>query len=189
MLIDESYGFKSWSKLRKQIEALLCDSLKGKVTYFFTSYREAYEKGGRATINYNKRELIAFSWPTGFAQREDMEKQYEKMGDIPSPLVDFEGNMQAYRAARDTLFREKWMPECFLRDYDFVRSVTIYLNTDITSALHSDNYLLRIFAYMDRRVGKRTLVKIKEEAEKLPEWVRQFYDLRCEAERIHFSVA
>ena len=39
---------------------------------------------------------------------------------------------------------------------------------------------------MDRRVGKRTLVKIKDEVEKLPEWVKQFHRIRCEEDGIVF---
>ncbi|MCR5664167.1 MAG: hypothetical protein K6G17_04700, partial [Oscillospiraceae bacterium] len=39
----------------------------------------------------------------------------------------------------------------------------------------------------DRRVGKRTLIRIKDDVEKLPEWVKQFYRLRCEAENINFQ--
>ena len=78
------------------------------------------------------------------------------------------------------------MPECKLCDADFINSLTIYLKTDIASALQSDNYLLRVFAYMDRRVGKRTLVKIKDEVENLPEWVKQFYQFRCEADGVVF---
>ena len=39
---------------------------------------------------------------------------------------------------------------------------------------------------MDRRVGKRTLVKIQDEVEKLPDWVKQFYQIRCEADGIVF---
>ena len=71
---------------------------------------------------------------------------------------------------QEDLSQEKWMPECILCD------------SDITSALHSNNYILRAFAYMDRRVGKRTLIKIKDDAEALPEWVKQFYRVRCESE-------
>ena len=74
------------------------------------------------------------------------------------------------------------MPECILCEGDFISSVTVYLKTDVLSALHSDNYILRVFAYMDRRVGKRTLIKIKNDVEALPEWVKQFYRIRCEAE-------
>ena len=54
------------------------------------------------------------------------------------------------------------------------------------STLHSST-LSGIFAYMDRRVGKRTLVKIQDEVETLPEWVRQFYRIRCEADGITFQ--
>jgi hypothetical protein len=80
--------------------------------------------------------------------------------------------------------KEKWIPECVLCDGDFINAVTHYLKTDISSALNSDNYILRVLAYLDRRVGKRTLVKIKDDVEKLPEWVKQFYLIRCEAEGI-----
>ena len=82
------------------------------------------------------------------------------------------------------LLKEKWMPDCILCDVDFINAVTYYLQTDIATALNADNYILRAFAYMDRRVGKRTLVKIKDSVEALPEWVKQFYRIRCEAEGI-----
>ena len=78
------------------------------------------------------------------------------------------------------------MPECRLCEADFIHSVTIYLKTDVTASIHSENYLLRIFAYMDRRTGKRTLIKIQDEVETLPEWVKQFYRIRCEADGIVF---
>lgn len=104
------------------------------------------------------------------------------MNDFPSALVDFEGSIQAYRVANTTVTKEKWMPNCTLCETDLINSLTIYLKADIATALHSDNYLLRVFAYMDRRVGKRTLIKIKDDVEKLPEWVKQFYRIRCEAE-------
>ena len=74
------------------------------------------------------------------------------------------------------------MQEGALCHHDFLEAVTTYLKTDITTALNSDNYILRALAYMDRRVGKRTLLKIKEEVTALPEWIKQFYRIRCEAE-------
>ena len=58
------------------------------------------------------------------------------------------------------------MPNCTLCETDFINSLTIYLKTDIATARNSDNYLLRVFACMDRRVGKRMLVKIKDEVKK-----------------------
>ena len=80
------------------------------------------------------------------------------------------------------------MPNCTLCETDFINSLTIYLKTDIATARNSDNYLLRVFACMDRRVGKRMLVKIKDEVKKLPDWVKQFYQIRCEADGIVFHL-
>ncbi len=186
MISDEKSKYKSWSNLKKQMNDLLCDSLKDKISYFYTSYHEVHNAYGRATINYCKKEIIAFSWVEQYDQQRDILEQYKKMDNVPSVLVDFEGSMQAYRVANSTLTTEKWMPNCTLREADFINSLTIYLKTDILTSLHSDNYLLRVFAYMDRRVGKRTLVKIKDEVEKLPEWVKRFYQIRCEADGIVF---
>lgn len=62
-----------------------------------------------------------------------------------------------------------------------VRSAgTEFLQMPIADALCSENYLVKIFAIMDRRVGKRTLQKLSESGEykNYPEWVRQFYELR-----------
>lgn len=46
----------------------------------------------------------------------------------------------------------------------------------------NENYLIRFLAIMDRRVGKRTLEKIRNADlyKEYPEWVQQFYRLRLE---------
>ena len=186
MIFDERSKYKSWSNLKKQMHDLLCDSLKDKITYFFTSYHEVHNAYGRATINHCKKEIAAFSWVEQYAQQRDIMAQYRKMDNVPTMLEDYEGSVNAYITANAVVSKEKWMPNCTLCEADFISSITIYLKTDITAALHSENYLLRVFAYMDRRVGKRTLVKIKDEVEKLPDWVKQFYELRCEADGITF---
>ena len=170
MISDEKSGYKSWSNLKKQMHDLLCDSLKDKISYFYTNYHEVHNAYGRATINYNKKEMVAFSWVEMYAQEREVSQLYQ------------EGKKVSY----GELEKGKWIPECKLCDADFINSLTIYLKTDIAISLHSDNYLLRVFAYMDRRVGKRTLIKIKDEVEKLPEWVKQFYQIRCEADGIVF---
>lgn len=170
MISDGKSKYKSWSDLKKQMNSLLCDSLKGKISYFYTSYHAVHNAYGRATVNYNKKEIVAFSWVERYTQEWEVSRLYQ------------EGAAVSY----SELEKQKWIPECTLCDADFISSLTIYLKTDIADSLHSDNYLLRIFAYMDRRVGKRTLVKMKDEAETLPTWVKQFYRIRCEAEGIVF---
>ena len=170
MMCDERSRYKSWSNLKKQMQELLCESLQDKISYFCTAYHEVHNAYGRASINYNKKELVAFSWVEMYEQEREISRLYA------------EGKQASY----EELEKGKWMQECTLCDADFINAITVYLKTDIASALHADQYLLRVFAYMDRRVGKRTLINIREEAEQLPEWVRQFYQIRCEADGIVF---
>ena len=161
-------NYKSWSNLKKQMTDLLADSLKDKISYFYTTYHEVHNAYGRATINYNKKELVSFSWVEMYEQEREISKIYDETREEP------------YEETK----MGKWMEEGKLCNADFIEAVTTYLNSDIKSSLVSDNYLLRIFAYMDRRVGKRTLVKIKDDVEKLPDWVKQFYQIRCDEEKI-----
>ena len=169
MFSDEKSKYKSWSNLKKQMDDLLCDALKDKISYFCTSYHAVHNAYGRATINYCKKELVAFSWVEMYTQDRET-AQYHK-----------ENNAISYEELYSQLEKEKWMQEGTLCDADFLHAITIYLKTDIATALCSDNYLLRVFAYLDRRVGKRTLLKMKDTADTLPEWIAQFYRIRCES--------
>ena len=67
-----------------------------------------------------------------------------------------------------------------LSEWDFLQAAVDFLQMPIADALSSENYLVKILAIMDRRVGKRTLQKLAEDGEykSYPEWVRQFYELR-----------
>ena len=57
-------------------------------------------------------------------------------------------------------------------------------NQEIKESLYSENPIVRMFAVLDRRVGKRTLTKVKETIEEQPLWLKQFYQLRLAAEGI-----
>ena len=161
---EDRNRYKSWGNLKKQLTSLLCDSLKDKVAYYFTNYHKVHNVYGRATINYNKEELVEFAWVDRYVQESEEYGEFENL-----PKEELEA---------------KWMSEGKLSDYDFIQSAISYLNMDISDALNSDNYLHRVFAYMDRRIGKRTLLKIKEEIKDLPKWVQQFYEIRCDVDRI-----
>ena len=126
--------------------------------------------------------MVAFSWQMRYEKWEDEYKILNNTNVDIQHLGSLSSVWKRQKQIQEELSKEKWMPECILCDGDFICAVTQYLKTDITSALNSDNYILRVFAYMDRRVGKRTLIKIKEDAEALPVWVKQFYLIRCEAE-------
>ena len=59
-----------------------------------------------------------------------------------------------------------------------------YHNNSIDKSLESADPLVRLFAFVDKRVGKRRLEKLLPEIEKQPEWLQTFFKLRLEAEGI-----
>ena len=181
MFSEEKHGYRSWGGLKKQLESLLCDALKGKISYFYTTYHEVHNAYGRASIKLEKKELVSFSWNIGYEQWED---EYHFLKDNAESLPQAENIWDNQKEARRTLAKEKWMPEGKLCEADFIAAAAAYVNADAAKALCSENYLFRVFAFMDRRVGKRTLIKLRGEAGNLPDWAKQFYVIRCEAEGI-----
>ena len=55
-------------------------------------------------------------------------------------------------------------------------------NKSIEKSLVSDNTIVRIFAILDRRLGKRRLLALEESMEQELDWVRAFYVIRMQAE-------
>jgi len=76
--------------------------------------------------------------------------------------------------------KNKWDANATYHDMDFLMAAATFLQTPVMEALYSDNYIIRIFAIVDRRIGKRTLQKCREseDVQRLPSWVKQFYELR-----------
>ena len=62
-----------------------------------------------------------------------------------------------------------------------------FSQTVLRNLLNSDNMLVRMLAILDRRIGKRTLEKIKQNTEELPEWLQFFYKLRFDNEDLQHT--
>ena len=67
---------------------------------------------------------------------------------------------------------------------DFCEALAEYRNQDIKNSIQSDNPIVRMFAILDRRIGKRTLKSLKDSLVEQPEWLKPFYLLRFEAENL-----
>ena len=61
-------------------------------------------------------------------------------------------------------------------------ALTAYRQQGVQTSLNGENPLVRMFAILDRRVGRRTLERERARLEEQPEWLRPFYRLRLEAE-------
>lgn len=156
--------YKSWQHLNKRLCETLCDELRGRITYFLTRYHAVHNAYGRAAIRLDGKEIAKFMWINMYVLEGEEHKLWEKN----APEEEFR-ELERELAEKGVL--------C---EWDFLRAATDFLQMPIDKALSSDNYIVSIFAVMDRRVGKRTLKKIaaEEEYKSCPEWVRQFYELR-----------
>lgn len=60
-----------------------------------------------------------------------------------------------------------------------------YLNVyNAKECLDSGNYILKMLAVLDRRVGKRTIRRLADGIADEPGWLRKFIILRAEGERM-----
>ena len=64
----------------------------------------------------------------------------------------------------------------------FYEAFGIFDNQSIEKSLVSENPLVRVFALLDRRLGKRRLLALEESMEQELDWVRAFYVIRMQAE-------
>ena len=69
-------------------------------------------------------------------------------------------------------------------DSEFAEALEAYRRQPIADSLASKNPIQRMFAIVDRRVGKRTLQKLAASVQDQPEWLRAFYLARMEAEGV-----
>lgn len=161
--------YKSWSGLNKQLNGCLCDSLRDRITYFLTRYHGVHNSYGRASIRMDGKELAVFSWINMYEQEHDLNERWTENGIRDSDIAEL---------------RKQWAKECTLSELDFLQAAVDFLQMPIVDALTSDNCLIRIFAILDRRVGKRTIKQIRDGGRYkiYPEWVRQFYELRFECQ-------
>lgn len=157
--------YKSWSGLNKQLGECLCDPLKERISYFLTRYHEVHNSYGRASIKLDGKELVVFSWIDMYKQEWDTNEHWKENGVYDSSAPEL---------------KDKWEREGTLSEWDFLQAATEFLQMPISSALKSDNCLIRVFAIMDRRVGKRTIKQIQDSEiyKTYPEWAQQFYKLR-----------
>ena len=150
--------------LNKQLSERLCEGLRGRVTYFLTRYHAVHNSYGRAAIRLDGKELAVFTWSNGYL----LEYAEQELWETDAPKEEHQ--------RLDREFAENGV----LSEWDFLKAATKFLQMPIADALRSEDWLVRIFAVMDGRVGKRTLQKLaeSEEYKSYPEWVLRFYELR-----------
>lgn len=159
--------YKSWSGLNKWLNDSLCEELKGRISYFLTRYHKVHNSYGRAAILLDGKELVCFSWIEMYRKEWAVDEIWRQDRS--------QSNLNLYDA-----MKPQWDANCTYCDMDFLNAVLGFRNLSIQDALNSDDYIIKILAILDKRVGKRTLQKIAlaEGYQQYPAWARQFYELR-----------
>ncbi len=159
----------TWSKIRQKLEQeYLAESLRGRLTYFVTCYHATHDGDeGRAAIRLDGAEILKSNY-------------YDRMGAMWAHYYaapeehDFMLRSSSLAALHDGEFYQK----------DFYRAFNEFDSQSISESLQSENALVRMFALLDRRTGKRTLEKLRSTVGDLPEWLQMIYYIRLEAEHM-----
>jgi len=163
---------RHWAEVRKILEQdLLCDSLKGRIRYFATRYRKAHDEQGRVCVLVDDKEIINMPFTAENKIYEEVYKREETERDKSYADIHKEIKMEH---AKQGLYHPG----------DFGSALDEFLTNSISDSINSENWIVRMLAILDRRVGKRTLIKIEPTLEHLPEWLQYFYKLRVESEKL-----
>lgn len=173
-----------WSIRKKKLEERLANSLKGRIQYHVTRYGPGFSHSqARAWITFDKQELVNFSTISWYLEKLKLSREIQVINHVTDyrDAKQKEGYYLAYKQAEEILRKR----ELFTRAF-FECSVEEYLNLSIEKVLQSENPLIRGFAMLDRRLGKRRLAKLELDPVET-QLVKRFFTLRCEVEQIRNS--
>lgn len=162
---------KSWSGARKKLEQdYLAPSLRGHIQYYVTSYSRSPDHSGTAAIRLDGAELLRGSYwnfwlkadefPVGTSYSERLSLVWDAPNETSLALGAFD-------------------------EATFYNAFNAFENQSIEASLASENLLVRIFAVLDRRLGKRRLLAMRESIGQEPAQFQRFYAIRAAAEGLY----
>lgn len=169
----------SWSGMRKYLEReMLAESLRGRVRYGCTSY-VGMEDCRIFEVCVDGVQKKRFSWDTvnSYFIEKGLKPVDPAKGGVVGYWDGFWRALEAVPASERTEYT----------DGEFCAALEEYRNQSIGKSLASPDALVRMFAVLDRRVGRRTLEKLRDLLDEQPAWLREFYVLRLEAEGVVLS--
>ena len=160
-----------WSAIRHKLEnEYLADSLKGHIRYFATSYSKCPDHEGRASILLDGKEIISGSYYEQWSKAHLLPKDENfelRVSGWEFPIMD------------DVALKfGQFDQRCLYRAFDE------FDNQSIEKNLSSENAIVRIFALLDRRTGKRRLLSMKDSIKNEGEIFQTFFKIRANAEGI-----
>ena len=151
-----------WSQLKSRIEDGFAASVKGRVEVWSTRYRRAHDKQGESWITIDGQKVVTMGtlrFQIDFYGTNHQLLQDRDCADYHDP-----DKLPDYRKAHDDATRIVHDRGVFA-SHELRRSLCVYLNLSIEEAWNSENNIIRAFAVLDRRFGKRRLAGLEMEGE------------------------
>lgn len=162
----------TWSGIRNKLEHdYLCPALRGHIQYFATSYSKSADHEGRAAIRMDGVEVLRSNY---YAYEQNYWNRYQA---LRREGIGQDDPKAPFRLAHEGTLNDG----CFDNGF-FYQAFHEFDNQSIEKSLVSKNPLVRIFALLDRRLGKRRLLALEKSMEQELDWVRAFYVIRMQAE-------
>ncbi len=158
----------TWSGIRHKLEnEYLAESLRERIQYYCTSYSRSPDHSGRAAIRLDGEEIIRGCYWNNWCKAHlfPKDEKYEKRMQMNFTFMD-------ETALQLGVFDQ----HCFYVAFEQ------FDNQSIEESLCSDDLIVRIFAILDRRVGKRRLLRIKDTLTDEDEIFGTFLAIRAQAE-------
>lgn len=190
---------KNWKHTKKLLEDLLCDKLKGRITYQLHCYRPDDNWTGYFEILLDKEPIFkAGSCPPKNPNYSinipgtDIRRILTKYLKTNPTDVPVEINPTSIRTAADFVIAYFYECQCQESGLIYLENAMSmlgdYLSSDIETSLKSTSPFINTLAVLDRRVGKRRLLKIaKQDSSFAPKWAWLFYQARFKVEGIKCS--
>ncbi len=169
----------SWSGMRKYLEQeMIADSLKNRIRYDCTTYK-GMDDWKVFEIYIDNKLFKRFSLET-------VNTYFIEYGckENNEPF----GKMEFWAEFWELLEKTPISKRTEYTDGEFCDALERYRNQEIQISINSDNPLVLMFALLDRRVGKRTLTKVRNHIQKQPPWLNQIYRLRIDSTKYECTV-
>jgi hypothetical protein len=143
------------------MEEYFAGEVKGRVHIYTTKYTAGSNFMVRGWITIDKEEIANFSTPDNHARFGHSSPDYE--------IRISEDERTAGKAAEKGEFAQ----------WELADSCLQYINQSIDESFNSPNPVIRAFAMLDRRTGKRRLLALERTG--MHPLVKRMYDLRMES--------
>ena len=167
-----------WSKIKRNVENKFAENLKGKIQIYVTSYEKGYDTTdlfNRGWITVNGKEVVNFSTPDAFYLNG---RDYH----YTTPTNCAKSGNKIYEERDSKLLSEKGE----FSKFDLSNCCYAYPDFSIEEALNHESPIINMFAVLDKRLGKRRLLKLNQQ--ELHPLVKYFLNIRMESENLKTNI-